>query len=900
MNEIPIYLRCFVDNHDKKRDFIPQIVPKHNNSIELVFDTETKSDDSKELIFGSCGIWINKKLDKFYIFYDDNLKKSDVTKIQNICSKYNVIVISRTKFVDVVFYPYVFVSRAKCIGFNLPFDLSRLATYHTESRKYHNGFSFTLSQNKRNPNIVIKSLNSKSQFIEFTKPLRKPDEQKKPIYKGCFIDAKTFVFALTNESHSLESALEKLECAMKKLDAKKHGIISDEYIGYNINDTLATYHLYLCSMRRYENYCLAKSENKLFSPASIGKGYLEKIGIQSFFKQNPDFPKEILGHIMMTYYGGKTGVMIRKVSTPVSYVDFTSMYPTLFVLLDLYKFLISKKIIYNNTTYETQGFLNDITLNDIHNKETWRHLTTICKIVPNNDILPVRSDYGHKNTTNIGINHLKSIDGTAIWYTVPDLIASKIQSGKTPIIQEAITFSPQGVQEGLQNIEVLKGITVKKGEDFIKKIIEERIRIKKKSNDKLSDTNQNNLKIIANATSYGIFIQMDPRHKKNQNITVHGLESFDCLVDKTEKSGMFFNPIMSVFLTAGARLILASAENLVQKNNGYVAYCDTDSVFISPKHVKLVQKFFRPLNPYCEDVEMFKVEEDKKTKKTLDNVKCIAISSKRYVLYDYNEITGKITVYKYSLHGLGHLKGIDGKQVWKDLILIHHHPERREDILSKYKNKRAISQISITNYPMLARFNGINKSRPYSKKIKPYNFATVGTACRADPITKEPIIPFLSEMNRLDEILFMEFLDYKTGKKYPNDDSLEPQDYWKSLEAVLDGYIEHKESKLEGDSGVLKRRHLTINKNSIRYIGKESNELEQSEIFGVSSKDTIQYVNHQKKLREIIENLTLKKSELLGIPRRTYFDWKKKIKEGIPINLKKKMSEKIIVIAQHH
>ncbi|MCH8915536.1 MAG: hypothetical protein IIA82_06815, partial [Thaumarchaeota archaeon] len=702
----------------------------------------------------------------------------------------------------------------------------------------------------------------------------------------------------TNESHSLESALEKLECAMKKLDAKKHGIISDEYIGYNINDTLATYDLYRHEMKRYDNYCLDKSENKLFSPASIGKGYLEKIGIKPFFKQNPNFPKEILGHIMMTYYGGKTEVMIRKVSTPVSYVDFTSMYPTLFVLLDLYKFLISKKIIHSNTTHETQDFLNDITLDDIHNKKTWHHLTTICKIVPNNDILPVRSDYGNKNATNIGINHLKSIDGTAIWYTLPDLMASKLASGKTPIIQEAITFSPQGVQEGLQDIEVLKGITVKKGEDFIKKIIEERIRIKKKLNDKQSETNQNNLKIIANATSYGIFIQMDPRHKKNQNITVHGLESFDCMVNKTEKSGMFFNPIMSVFLTACARLILATAESLVQENNGYVAYCDTDSVFISPKHVNLVQKFFKPLNPYNQDVEMFKVENDKKTKKVLDNVLCIAISSKRYVLYDYDDITEKITIYKYSLHGLGHLKGIDGKQIWKDIITIHYHPERRKEILSKYKNKRAISQISITNYPMLTRFDGINKKRSYSKRIRPYNFATVGTACKKDPITKEPIIPFLSEMNRLDEIPYMEFMDYKTGKKYPNDDSLEPQDYWKSLEAVLGSYIEHKESKLEGDSGVLKRRYLTINKNSIRYIGKESNELEKSEIFGVSAKDTIQYVNYQKKLREIIANLTLEKALGVGISKRTFYYLKQKNQLNKPVKIHSNIFSKLKLFNQ--
>ncbi|MHB8545685.1 MAG: hypothetical protein ACYDAJ_02840 [Nitrosotalea sp.] len=894
MSEIPIYLRCYVDNHVKKGGLMPKFVPSSSGSIELVFDTEARPDESKDLVFGSCGIWINKKLDKIYIFYNDNLKKSDAKKIQEFCSKNNYSMLSRSEFVDKVFYPYVFKARAKCIGFNLPFDLSRLAIRHTYSKKHHNGFSFTLSQNKRNPNIVIKSLDSKSQFIEFTRPFRKKTENKKPLYKGYFVDCKTLAFSLTNNSYTLESALEDFECTLRKSKAEKHGIISDEYIKYNINDTLSTYDLYMHAMARYEMYCLDKPENKLFSPASIGKGYLEKIGIGKF-EQKSDIPKEIIGYTMMTYYGGKTETKIRRIPVPVSYIDFTSMYPTVFVLLDMYRFLIAKKITYHYTTGKTQEFLNGITLDDINKKETWKNLTTICKIIPDDDILPVRSDYGHKNSTNIGLNYLKSTDDTSIWYALPDLVSSKIMSGKTPIILEAITFVPEGIQEGLQDVEVLKGITVKKGEDFIQKIIEERLRIKKESKNqntdkKQSEINQNILKIIANATSYGIFIQMDPVHKKNQKVTVYGLETFDLKLDKTESVGQFFNPIISVFLTSGARLILASAEFLVEKNGGYVAYCDTDSIFVSPDHVKLVQDFFKPLNPYNEDVEMFKVEEDKETGKILDNVKCIAISAKRYVLYDYDDTTEKITIYKYSLHGLGHLKGIDGKQVWNDIIMIHYHPERREEILSKYKNKFAISQISITNYDTLKRFDGVNSTRPYSKKIKPYNFATVGTACRADPHTKEPIIPFLSEMgkDKYDEIPYMEFLDYKTGKTYPNSDSLEPQYYWKSMESVLDDYIEHKESKLEGDFGVLRRRHLTINQGSIRYIGKESNELEESEVVGVSKKDTVEYVNHQKKIREIIERLTLEKALELGISRRAYFDLKQKIRNNVSFTIKKR------------
>jgi hypothetical protein len=114
----------------------------------------------------------------------------------------------------------------------------------------------------------------------------------------------------------------------------------------------------------------------------------------------------------------------------------------------------------------------------------------------------------------------------------------------------------------------------------------------------------------------------------------------------------------------------------------------------------------------------------------------------------------------------------------------------------------------------------------------------------------------------------------------------------KKHESVLEDYLSHKESKLEGDSGVLKRRHLTINQDSILYIGKESNELEQSEIFGVSKKDTIQYVDYQKRLRKIINDLTLEKALEIGISRREFFYLKKKLQSSEPIKLKEKVLRK--------
>jgi DNA polymerase elongation subunit (family B) len=53
---------------------------------------------------------------------------------------------------------------------------------------------------------------------------------------------------------------------------------------------------------------------------------------------------------------------------------------------------------------------------------------------------------------------------------------------------------------------------------------------------------------------------------------------------------------MASFITGSARLILAMAEVLALKNNGYIAYMDTDSIFVKPENAQAIQDFFRPLN----------------------------------------------------------------------------------------------------------------------------------------------------------------------------------------------------------------------------------------------------------------------------------------------------------------
>ena len=319
-----IFVRAFSSNKKKKYTKEPE---NHNTNIRLIFDTETTIDQYQNLLFGSC--LIQTKLstgikDEWYLFYGD-IPDNDRKIIEVYGSKTNIQIISIWDFVDKVFYPYAYKMRCEVIGFNLPFDLSRLAINHGKARKSEDTFSFQLSEDVRNPRIRIQSIDQKRSIISLTKPLRKKSDKKYKPYSGYFVDLKTLTFALTDKSHTLDSACKDFE-ASRKLHVEEHGKITEEYIDYNIQDVRSTADLYKKALNRYRMFNLDKEPNKLYSPAAIGKAYLEKMNIHSFLELNPDFSEDILGYMMSSYYGGRTEVRIRNKPVRVSYLDFTSMY----------------------------------------------------------------------------------------------------------------------------------------------------------------------------------------------------------------------------------------------------------------------------------------------------------------------------------------------------------------------------------------------------------------------------------------------------------------------------------------------------------------------------------------------------------------------------------------------
>ena len=864
MNDI--FVRAFTYNENKKSGKEPE---NHNPIIQLIFDTETTIDQYQNLTFGSC--LIKTKIstgfkDDWYLFYGD-IPDKDRKIIEDYGSGNNITVMSVKDFIEKVFYPYAYKIRAEVIGFNLPFDLSRLAIGYGMSRKTKDGFSFKLSEDVRNPRIRIQSIDQKRSFIAFTKPLRKKSDRKFMYYNGYFVDLKTFTFALSDKSHSLDSACRDFNVS-GKTQIEQHGKINEEYIEYNINDVRITSELYGSALKRYEMFNLSDPVNRLYSPASIGKAYLKQMGIRPFNECNPDFPKNVLGFVMSTYYGGRTDVRVRDKAIPVTYLDFTSMYPSVYSLLQLDKYLKASKIKYYENTNIIREFVNTINIKDLADPERWlkNEMHSIVKIRPQEDILPVRAEYA-KQAKNIGLNYLTS--NKPLWYTIQDVIASLILTGKIPEIITALTFIPEGLQKGLHKANI-SDITIRPDEDFIKSIIEERIKVKK-SNNPNRDQIQLILKIIANATSYGIYIEENSENlAESKELDVYSVDNFKFESNKIEKTGYYFNPIMATLITGSARLILAIAEHIAE-NKGYFAYCDTDSIFVRPETAKEIQDFFRPLNPYSIETEMFKTENDDKGK-PLDNVLFYGISAKRYCLYRIEH--GKIEILKYSTHGLGHLLNIDGEQIWKDILAKKFEP---------YSNKMAVSQITITKPSILNRFKKMNSDKPFHKRIKPFNFILIGSQIN-DVI---PSLPFTKDTKGIQ---YREFIDYRSGKS-SNKLSLPSTAYWKSLKDILTRYVRHNDHKFEYIDGIAHRKHIIADR--VRYIGKESNNLEEVNIFGVEEDSILEY-DDRKEFYEWVLALKLMDVKDNGISKMALWKVKDRIRHCKKVNFKTKIVKILI------
>lgn len=896
VDKLVIQLRAYIEP-PKPKDFQnPDTAGP--SEFSLVFDTETTTDPSQRLRFGTYQLRARGYLVERGVFYNEDADvflATDLVVLRNFFSRIvpsddgeQLCCLTRTEFIE-KFFKWVGAD-ATIIGFNLPFDLSRLALSHESARRgMQGGFSFDFTGDHKQPRVRVKHLSRRAQFIDFAGTDKTSGRKTKggdivPVPRGFFVDVKTLAAALTGKGHSLESLSNDLRILEPKSNSDEHGKpLTPEYVQYAMHDTQVTWECFEVLSNKYASYNLKNTGlHELFSEASLGKAFLKAMGIKPWRQVQPDFPAARTGQILSSYFGGRAEVHIRRTLVPVIHCDFLSMYPTVCTLMGLWKFVIAQGMTEHDETEEVQHFVENCKLRDLQNPAIWRGLTVLVKVLPEDDFFPVRAKYedefdapigddGETVSATIGLNRLTSPE--PLWFTLPDVLASKILRGKSPKILQAIRFKPLPPQVELNSIS-LGGITIDPVHgDFYRDLINRRRAAK-------DDSEQLALKILANATSYGIFVELNVSElDKKQAFTCHGVgdRPFKINTNKIERTGRYFHPLLGTLITGAARLMLALAEKQVLDEGLDWSFCDTDSLGIANlgridneafvAKVEKIRDWFSPLNPYDKKGSILQLEKTnfaenaKGDMAKLNPPECLAISAKRYVLFNRGE-DGEPMIRKASGHGLGQLLapygepsknrrerieriGVDlwEEDYWKTIIRAadSDKPDVVDTSMLIGFDQPAASQYAATKPSLLSWFKLYNAGVPPSRRIGPFNFLLVMQAkskiemAQVDPVAlstsawvrrhPRPAAPYFKTATLAGPHAFDR--DDKVGAPVP-------VAWLKTHGRNLNKYHLHRETKFRGgnydERGILQRRHVFAL--AVQSIGKEADNLDEREVVG--------------------------------------------------------------------
>ena len=377
--------------------------------------------------------------------------------------------LTRREFLDLL-YQLAYKARCLIVGLDLPSHISGLAFDCSPARGFYaGGFSFCLwsykdcrgreRANGFRPRVCLKHIDRNRSLIGFS-ARNSPDQvdlipegsvSGKPQtgykFRGHFLDLRTLGFALTDEGYSLEAACEAFGVEHRKQQPVRHGAITQEYIDDIRHDVLAMSELAAKLVGEFAEHPIPVSPPHALSPASIGKGYLRAMGIKPILQRQPSFPKEYLGYAQSAFFGGRNSVNVRKVVCPVVYVGFFVDVFHSKCLMGLWWFVIASEIrVIEHCKDQVEAFLRTLTPDILFEPETWTHMNGFVKLVPNGDVLPIRSKYSPaSNDWQVGINHVYAKKEDALWYSIPDVVASILATGRVPEIADSFLIEPSGV-----------------------------------------------------------------------------------------------------------------------------------------------------------------------------------------------------------------------------------------------------------------------------------------------------------------------------------------------------------------------------------------------------------------------------------------------------------------------
>jgi hypothetical protein len=846
----------------------------------LIFDCESRITADQTLTFGFwrfCELRQGRYVAlEEGIFHDEELdvraiktlrKFARSKKAETVEDGYaRVRVYSRPKFITEVLGLSI-QAKAFIVCFNAGFDLSRIAVdWETAENggwsliflQWHDSKTGELKPNKFFPRIVVKALNSKTAIIHSTRPPmfepKKKDEKVKHWPGAHFLDPRTLLWALRNRSYSLESACKEFKTVHQKIDHKPTGKVTIEEVVYAREDVACTADLLNAAKQEFDLHPIAPGPDRMFSPASIAKSYLEKLKIVHPSEKVKNGENEY-GIFMQSYFGGRAECRIRNWEVPVCPVDFMSQYPTVNELLDNWSILTAESVTFPDGTKQVRKLLSIISHSPTRcfDLELWQRFRFFALVRPDNDILPVRTFY-NGTTQNIGINYLTSKE--PLWFAGPDIIASILLTGKVPQIGKAILVVPHGKQKGLSSVSLRGMVNIDaRKHSFFKHVIEQRAA--NESDPALHYW----LKILANSGSYGLFVELNPNEAVNTPLMVFsGEESFETRSDVIERPGDWFAPHIASLITAGGRLLLAMLERCIADAGGTYLFCDTDSAAIvstehrqqipmpdgaapitalSHREVDEIVQRFEKLNPYDLKGSILKVHKlnwDKNGQRR--QLYGYSIAAKRYALY--TKTKDNIEIVEPKAHGLGYFyPPKDSPQGWK-----HETPEWifeawnwiMRGVLGLKRRKPSWFELPVMMKLTLSTPHHALRNIAKGPLTRPNNFMMIPQIQRfgypqdVDPNKCTFITSFSSELDQWMRSKCINVHDpqsrvYELANEYDGRRAV-PKNFF----ILLETYQNHPEAKSLGPNGMpcvfdtrglLQRAHIVANWPPI-YIGKES------------------------------------------------------------------------------